>query len=511
MAATTGRLKPGRFRSEPGKYYGTPKEIWGFRTRAQRASAEASARAFLQANRALFDLPQDLAGLETGRVIQSLGAYHVIFRQRHLKLRIRRGYVTVHLDRECRVYLAKSRVAPARLLPRAFKAVLGRDQAVRKARGALPRSGRAAGVKETERIWFPDKASLRPAWKVRLVRDRPREEWIVYVNAATGKILSRYDNLAEADGRALVFDPSPVTALGDHRPLLTAGGKARRPPQRTYREVALPGLRPEGFLDGPRVSTRPTSRRVKRADGRFLFRAHERGFEEAMVYYHVDQALRYLERLGFRGRRAIFREPVRANVNGSRDDNSWYSPWDRLLTFGTGAIDDAEDAETILHELGHAIQDAICPDFGQSTEAAAMGEGFGDYFAASFFASRKPPRYRACVMTWDGLMAGLEEGSNPPCLRRVDSKLRYRDFDHGRHADEHVNGLIWSAALWDIREALGRERADRLILESHFQQDGFTTFARGARAIVDADRNLERGRHVAALRRIFRRRGIDPA
>jgi len=30
-----------------------------------------------------------------------------------------------------------------------------------------------------------------------------------------------------------------------------------------------------------------------------------------------------------------------------------------MLTFGTGAIDDAEDAQTILHELGHVIQDAI--------------------------------------------------------------------------------------------------------------------------------------------------------
>jgi hypothetical protein len=363
-------------------------------------------------------------------------------------------------------------------------------------------------VRETERLWFPARAKLRPAWKVRLVRRTPREEWIVYVDAATGRILSRYDNLAEADGRALVFDPSPVTALGDHRPLLTEHGNLRRPPRNAYREVALRGLNAGGYLDGPRASTRPTARRVKRENLRFMYLAHQRGFEETMVYYHVDQALRHLERLGFRGRRAIFAAPVRANVNGSRDDNSWYSPWDRLLTFGTGAIDDAEDAETILHELGHAIQDAICPDFGQSAEAAAMGEGFGDYFAASFFEPRKPPLYRAAVMTWDGLMAGLEEGTDPPCLRRVDSKLTYADFDHGAGADEHVNGLIWSAALWDIRKALGRDTADRLIVESHFQQDGFTTFARGARAILDADRNLEKGRQVAALRRMFRRRRI---
>jgi hypothetical protein len=43
-----------------------------------------------------------------------------------------------------------------------------------------------------------------------------------------------------------------------------------------------------------------------------------------------------------------------------------------------------------------------------------------------------------------------------------------------------------------------------------FQLDGFTTFAKDARAILDADRNLYRGRHLETLRSIFRRRGIGP-
>ena len=137
-----------------------------------------------------------------------------------------------------------------------------------------------------------------------------------------------------------------------------------------------------------------------------------------------------------------------------------------------------------------------------------MGEGFGDYFAASFFARRKPERYRTSVMSWDGLHAGLSSKLDPPCLRRVDLPLTYLDF-HER-GDEHDNGQIWSATLWDIRTALDRKLADRIIIESHFQLDGFTSFARGARAILDADRNLNGGKHVDALKRIFRRRRIGP-
>ena len=61
-----------------------------------------------------------------------------------------------------------------------------------------------------------------------------------------------------------------------------------------------------------------------------------------------------------------------------------------------------------------------------------------------------------------------------------------------------------------MREALGRTKADKVIIDSHFQLDGFTTFARGARAILDADRHIYGGAHEAALLRIFRRRGIGP-
>jgi hypothetical protein len=64
--------------------------------------------------------------------------------------------------------------------------------------------------------------------------------------------------------------------------------------------------------------------------------------------------------------------------------------------------------------------------------------------------------------------------------------------------------------LWAIWKAVGRGAADRIIIESHFQLDGFTSFAKAARAILDADRNLYRGRHVRIVSRIFRRRGIGP-
>ena len=137
-----------------------------------------------------------------------------------------------------------------------------------------------------------------------------------------------------------------------------------------------------------------------------------------------------------------------------------------------------------------------------------IGEGFGDYFAGSYFAAKKPLRYRDSIISWDGLLIGLEENSEPPCMRRLDSELTFDDFKP--RGDEHENGMIWAATLWDVRRVLGPRLADKVIIESHFQLDGYTSFAKGTRAILDADRNLYAGRHLTKLKRIFRRRGIGP-
>jgi hypothetical protein len=509
-------LTRGQYREVVGVHYGTPKEVWGFRTAAATGAPKAIALDFLVANAALFGLAPALPGLQRPKILESVGAFHVIFQQCHGGLRIHRAYVTVHIDRRGRVFLAKNRAVPEAYLPgKAAGHAVRREGAERLAIRSLPRGARPRAIGAPEAMWFPHGRAVVPSWRLRLVRREPAEDWIVHVDARTGAILSRYDNLARGTGRrsaatgwASVFDPSPVTALDGHEGLISERGRPRLPPESAYRKIRLLGLSGTGRLDGLRITTAPTRRRVRRSDENFRCRSCDRGFEEAMVYYHVDGAVRYLERLGYRGRRAVFKAAVRANVNGTREDNSWYSPHRRMLTFGTGWIDDAEDGETILHELGHAIQDAIVPGFGQSPEAAAMGEGFGDYFAGSFFAERKPARYRDSVMTWDGLLAGLEDGTDPPCLRRLDSTLTYANFRP--RGDEHDNGLIWSATLWEIWRRLGRSVADPLILESHFQLDGFTTFARGARAILDADRNFHRGAHGTVLRRIFRRRGIGP-
>jgi hypothetical protein len=513
--ARTKALRIRHGREVPGRHYSTPKELWGFRLGAQRDLPKKVARRALSANASALGLKGILTELKQRRCIESAGAWHVIFSQRHLERFIHRAYVTVHMDRKKRVYLVKNRAVPASVLPEKANERIKPKRADSIARASIGKRARGARVVKREKVWFPKLKNVYPAYKLRVQRRRPAGEWIVYVDAEKGSVLWKYDNLASATtARARVFDPNPVVALGDWSALLTAKNRVRRPPAGTYKDVILRNLKRNGLLEGSRVSTRPTRERVRSRSRDFSCFSGQKGFEEVMVYHHIDSAIRYLESLGYRAKRAIFRGPMRVNARATDEDNSWYMPSTRELYFGVGYVDDAEDGETILHELGHAVQDAICPDFGQSPEAAAMGEGFGDYFAASYFASRKTGGAKSllpCVMTWDGILCpDPVQPARAPCVRRLDSGLTYESFDHSSRADEHVNGEIWSATLWDIWNAIGRDAADRIVIESHFQLDGFTSFAKGARAILDADRNLFAGRHLARLKGIFRRRGIGP-
>ena len=118
-----------------------------------------------------------------------------------------------------------------------------------------------------------------------------------------------------------------------------------------------------------------------------------------MAYYWVTEAQKYIQCLGFGStRRAVNKESQDIRINQYGIDNSF--SWDKhdVLRFGKGGVDDAEDAEVILHEYGHAMMDSQVDAVRvrHSAEAGAIGEGFGDYWAVTVSTSspRRPTRLR---------------------------------------------------------------------------------------------------------------------
>src|SRR6185503_6154686 len=118
------------------------------------------------------------------------------------------------------------------------------------------------------------------------------------------------------------------------------------------------------------------------------------------------------------------------------------------------------------HEYGHAIQDDQVPNFGSNLSAGSIGEGFGDYWAFTMTQADSPDTATtplACIADWDSISY---TSGTPHCLRRVDTNLTMANYDP--RGDVHDNGQIWSRALRDVNLALGRTKANRVILEAQF-------------------------------------------
>jgi len=231
--------------------------------------------------------------------------------------------------------------------------------------------------------------------------------------------------------------------------------------------VTLTNLDGSGFLRGDWVTiVSETGNPAFSSNGTFDYSRHQDEFEQVMAYYWITEAQNYIQRLGFGTGLfpAINKEAQRVRINQLGADNSFFTDKKDELRFGKGGVDDAEDAEVILHEYGHAIQDSQQTPFGfgVSVEARSIGEGFSDYWAVTVSSLLAPTADPACVADWDSVSY---TATTPHCLRRVDTNLHYPEDLDGR---VHHDGMIWSRALWDIRNAIGATQADTIILDAHF-------------------------------------------
>ena len=303
-------------------------------------------------------------------------------------------------------------------------------------------------------------------------------------------------------GAGTVFLPNPVADLGDQT--LTDQKDANYPSlTAAYHDVVLTNLDGSGFLAGDWAQVvSETGDPAYSPSNEFRYRRDDDRFEQVMAYYWITEAQKYIQSLGFgTARRPINRRPQHVRINQWGVDNSFATTHKDELRFGKGGVDDAEDAEVILHEYGHAIHFSQGFAFA-SAEAGAISEGFGDYWAVTVGSVVSPTSDPACVADWDAVSY---TASVPHCLRRVDTNLRYpADLNGGVHHD----GQIWSRALWDIRQAVGNVRADTLILQAQFGFAGTTMRELASTTVAVA--NTLYGRSVASkVRAAFVNRGLQ--
>lgn len=293
-------------------------------------------------------------------------------------------------------------------------------------------------------------------------------------------------------GTGLVFFLNPVASSGNQS--LTDQKDADYEALNDERvQVSLTGLDGSGYLRGTWAAViNEVGQAAYETDCTYDYTRHDDRFEQVMAYYWTTRSQDYLHALGFgNGWPLINGDQQQIRINQWGIDNSMAvdKPKDEMR-FGKGGVDDAEDADIILHELGHQIHFSQSPDgFSNSAEADAIGEGFGDYWAGTVGVWAGDPGDPKCIGDWDAVSYTTD---TPHCLRRLDSTLKYGDLDGRIHRD----GMVWSHALWNLRTAIGATHADTAILWAQFDWTG-TTMADLAEEIV-AEAQARYGQGAAA-------------
>ena len=480
--------------------WGTPKAVYG-RLSDPMAVSEASARQFLSAQAALLKLDPSLPGVAlAGTTATPMGQVYE-FTQSADGVPVYGAELKVHFNRDGRVVALTNTSVPSAKLGVIVPSVKP-EQAVESARGQVPPGPvdepemGDLPLPSTKLVIYAETGTPTLAWEVILHTQGPT--WQLFVHAQTGNVLAPAKDLNRyATGQ--VFLVNAVVATHDDS-LRDNKDAASAVPSTAYRTVTLLNLAGTGFLDGSYASSSASKRRVSSASETFVFDRSNNGFSETMGYYFLDYAQRYIQTLGFsnvNNRQQVF------SVDRYKKDNSYYQPSTKNITYGTGGVDDAEDAEVIWHEYGHSIQDNQVPGFGSSLEAGSIGEGFSDYWAGTVGAQLSGGFQDLCIADWD---ATSYSSTNPPCLRRLDSGKHYPD---DLVYEVHDDGEIWSAALWQIRVAISAAKADTVILQHHFLLTADTTFDQAANALITAAINLHYStKEVDAIRTILHERGF---
>lgn len=428
---------------------------------------------------------------------------------------------------------------------------------------------------DPELVVYPSKPP-RLAWKVAASSEVLPVSWLVLVDARTGEVIQMLDvtmhggetvdrsrldlpagsvfassiagpavaavsmaapriasssttvpSLAQVDGTGYAFDPDPLTSAGvSYGGDYVDGNDADTPALNgelftvTLRDISQ-GTDGMYRLEGPfvRIVGDEEAVPLELSPHAFTYTRADDRFEAVNAYYHIDKSQRYVQSLGFTELDGfpIKDEPVRVDPQAFPADDSNFNPGQNIIRFGTGGIDDGEDADVIWHEYAHALLDFTTPGLTASNfEGSALHEGWADYWAASYsrYLSEEDPQipdhdWRR-LYSWDG---------NLPCWQG-------RTLDHAGHYPDDASyqasgcqvigdiyqwGLLWATTLMDIYPQVGRKVLDRLNLASHAYLASSSNFADAAEALIQADNDLYGGAHGSILVKELGETGyIDP-
>lgn len=366
----------------------------------------------------------------------------------------------------------------------------------------------ASAVQEKNIKWLPLNGRIESVLEVRAWnRQLDRTDYFL----PNGELVLSYDHMRryrkDTVVSARIFNPDPLTKLGlvyggSFVDLADAGQAWFAP---AYETVNIPAaydtnlhvfilenqwVRIEDF-ESPDIDSATS------ATPSFLFDRSQSGFEDCNVMYHISFFQDYIASIGYDTLMAL---QLAVDTHGQFGaDNSYFlrNGGNPLASFGTGGVDDAEDADVIIHEYCHGISWSANGNGNFTAERSGLDEGLADYFATSYSRTINPFAWEN-VFSWDGhneYWAG----------RIANTSATYPSA-----GNIYAVGELWNSAMSGIWGGLGSIVTDKLMLESlHFFTDS-TALPQAARYVMKADTLLFGGVHSWMLCVHFSNRGILP-
>jgi len=446
--------------------------------------------------------------LRLSQKVESPAGIHFLFEQYYNGIKVYRGQVKVNLDKQGNVLSVFDNSFAISNVSEDFPET---EIMQNRLNQTYPDSKHLLKA-DKEKVYFFDGNTFIPAVRLEITSTYGNYYEAILNNSGAiiyYKDLNRYYNALNLDtpATARVFNPDPLTTAGvvygtpyedandadiaqlnDERQQVTIdvdyqGGQfVLSSPHCLISEFSYPDVQPAS-------KTAPD----------FDFTRSESGFEDVNAFYHINYFQNYVELLGFNNL-ANYQILVDCHaLNGADNSNFSASPSPRL-SFGEGGVDDAEDADVITHEYGHAISNSACPGTNSGTERQALDEALGDYLASSY--SRYLNDYNwQNVFSWDG------HNEFWPGRLSVSSDHYPEDLVYNLYSDAD----IWSATLMQIWGDIGREITDADQFQALYSYSANMSMTDAAYLYLQADQLLYGGSHFTPIRDRMVTRGLLPA
>ena len=371
------------------------------------------------------------------------------------------------------------------------------------------------GHESSRLVVYHLRGASRLAWELRMLPvASPVGDWEVLIDAHTSEIFRVDDRAFYVDGDGDIFDPDPLSSAGAEYgdPGFVDGNDADTPElTNQLQNVILRDLTLNGGtyeLSGPWAeivdTESPRNGLYSQASSSFNYTREQDGFEAVHTYYHIDNIMRWINvDLGLSITPYQYSGGARFDPHGlNGSDNSHYTTSNGVVAFGEGGVDDAEDADVVIHELGHALHDWVTG--GSLSQVNGLSEGVGDYIAASYSRSLgqwtpADPQYN-WVFDWDG--------HNPFWGGRITNYGA--TYPGGLVGQIHTDGQIWATCNMQIWDAIGRMKTDKAHWAGLGMTNSNTNQEDAAQAVLDAAVNMGySGADVSTMESIYQGCGYN--